>query len=219
MIFGYYFLLTKAMKIKNVNIYCNPQAQCPVIEFMNQLSLLGQIQLFHKIAMVRIGIYSECIALEENLCAIRFHESNKELAFYFGIGLSNIVLLNAGLAKNHEKDSKKAMLYWKDYKRVTYKGDYLSFNEELYKKLQDKSFAIEYLKATIVDPQKKLFILALKDLLQSHLIENSDITFKTKLNTQKLAQLLMKRNALKVLTLPDILTALSLYLAVHSIKE
>jgi hypothetical protein len=206
------------MKIKNVNIYCNPQAQCPVIEFMNQLTLSGQTLLFHKLAMVRVGIYTECIALEENICAIRFHENNKELAFYFGIGLSNIILLNAGLAKNHEKDSKKALLYWKDYKRTNYKQDYLNFNEELFKKLQDKSFTIEYLKSTIVDPQKKLFILALKDLLQAHLIENSDITFKTKLNTQKLAQLLMKKNAAKVLTLPDILTALSLYLAVHSIK-
>lgn len=206
------------MKSKNVNIYCNPQAQCPVIEFMNQLSLSGQTQFFHKIAMVRIGIYSECIALEENICAIRFHENNKELAFYFGMGLSNIVLLNAGLAKNHEKDSKKAALYWKDYKRINYKGNYLSFTEELYKKLQDKTFAIEYLKATIVDPQKKVFILALKDLLQSQQIENSDITFKAKLDTQKLSQLLMKKNAAKVMTLPAILTALSLYLAVHSIK-
>lgn len=206
------------MKIKNVNIYCNPQAQCPVIEFMNQLSLSGQTQLFHKIAMVRIGIYAECIALEDNVCAIRFHDNNKELAFYFALTQSNIVLLNAGLAKNHEKDSKKATLYWKDYKRITYKGNYLSFTEELYKKLQDKTFAIEYLKATIVDPQKKVFILALKDLLQAHLIENSDITLKAKLNTQKLAQLLMKKNATKILTIPDILTALSLYLAVHSIK-
>ncbi len=206
------------MKIKNVNIYCNPQAQCPVIEFMNQLSLSGQTQFFHKLAMVRISIYSECIALEENICAIRFHDGNKELAFYFGIGLSNIVLLNAGITKNHEKDSKKALLYWKDYKRVNYKGNYMSFTEELYKKLQDKPFAIEYLKATIVDPQKKVFIMALKDLLQSQQIENSDITFKTKLNTQKLSQLLMKKNAAKVMTLPDILTALSLYLAVHSIK-
>ncbi len=206
------------MKIKNVNIYCNPQAQCPVIEFMNQLTLSGQTLLFHKLAMVRVGIYTECIALEENICAIRFHENNKELAFYFGISLSNIILMNAGLVKNHEKDSKKALLYWKDYKRTNYKQDYLNFNEELFKKLQDKSFTIEYLKSTIVDPQKKLFILALKDMLQAHLIENSDITFKTKLNTQKLAQLLMKKHAAKVLTLPDILTALSLYLAVHSIK-
>lgn len=206
------------MKIKNVNIYCNPQAQCPVIEFMNQLSLSGQTQFFHKLAMVRIGIYSECIVLEENICAIRFHDAMKELVFYFGIGISNIVLLHAGSVKNYENDCKKALLYWKDYKRITYKGNYLSFTEELYKKLQDKVFAIEYLKATIVDPQKKVFILALKDLLQSQQIENSDITFKSKLNTQKLAQLLMKKNAVKVLALPDILTALSLYLAVHSIK-
>ena len=207
------------MKIKKVNIYCNPQAQCPVVECMNALTLSGQTQLFHKLAMVRLGIYSECIALEENICAIRFHENNKELALYFGIALSSIVLLNAASVKNHEKDSKKAALYWKDYKRITYKQDYLNFNEELYKKLQDKSFAIEYLKATIADPQQKLFILALKDVLQAHLIENSDISFKMKLNTQKLSQLLIKKNAAKVLTLPDILTALSLYLAVHSIKE
>lgn len=206
------------MKMKKVTIYCNPQAQCPVIEFTKHLSTVGQTQLFHKLAMVRLGIYAECIALEEHICAIRFHDNTKELAFYFALTHSTIVLLHAGLVKNHAKDAKKALLYWKDYKRITYKHDYLNFNEELYKKLHDKSFAIEYLKSTIVDPQKKLFILALKDLLQAHLIENSDITFKTKLNTQKLAQLLMKKNVSQVLTLPDILTALSLYLAVHSIK-
>ena len=207
------------MKIKNVNIYCNPQTQCPAWVFINKLSPLGQIQFFHKVAIVRLGTYSESIHIEGSVHAIRFHDDKKEMAFYFAITPSNVTLLIAGTVVNHDTDSKKALLYWKSYKRSDYNADYLSYTEELYSKLESKTFAMDYLRATIVDPAKKVFLVALKDVLQSHSIDNSDITDKTKLNTDNLNRLMSKKNAHKILTLPDMLNALELYLAVHSVKR
>lgn len=207
------------MKIKDIIIYCNPRQQCPVIDLINQLDVLAQIQFFHKVGSLRLGIYNECINVDSNICAQRFHYNNKEMVTYYGIGRSAIILLYMGFKKNHAADSKKAQIYWKDYQQHKENRVYLTFAEEIYKKLQDKEFAIEYLKAMIVDPEEKLFVLALKDVLQSQTIDDSDITQKTELNMANLSRLLFKKNAIKVVRLPDILVALGLYLAAHPIKK
>jgi len=207
------------MKIKDIIIYCNPQAQCPVLEAINQLDIVAQIQFLHKVGNLRLSIYNESIKLDSGISALRFHYKNKEMAIYYGIGRSAIVLLYIGLKNKHEADSKKASIYWKDYQQQRENREYLTFAEELNKKLQDKEFAIEYLKATIVDPEERLFVLALKDVLQSQTIDDSDITEKTELNTTNLSRLLFKKNAIQVIRLPDILVALGLYLAAHPIKK
>lgn len=99
------------------------------------------------------------------------------------------------------------------------KKRYIDYHEDLMQELQDPHEAQEYINAAIQDDDERVFLLALKQVLEAQGGDISWLSKKTNLNRENLYRLLSKRGNPKLTSLKAILNAIGLELAVQIHKK
>jgi probable addiction module antidote protein len=91
----------------------------------------------------------------------------------------------------------------------------VSYEEELYKILQDPAKAEAYLNASLNDEDPRIFLLALKDVIEAR-FKISDVAKEANLNRENIYRILSKKGNPKLTSIQSILNAVGLNLAVQS---
>ena len=95
------------------------------------------------------------------------------------------------------------------------KKRFIDYQEELIKSLQDPEEAVAYLNAALMDDDDRIFLLALKNVLEAQEGDMASLAQVTKLNRENLYRMLSKKGNPKLTSIRSVLNALGLELAVQ----
>ena len=99
------------------------------------------------------------------------------------------------------------------------KQQYREFKEYLLEKLKDPERALAYLNAAFDDEDERVFLLALKNVIQAQGEEITAIADETQLTRQSLYKILSKNGNPKLTNLRSILHALGYDLAIQPLRN
>lgn len=99
------------------------------------------------------------------------------------------------------------------------KKRFVDYHEDLLQELQDQHEAQEYLNAALKDNDERVFLLALRDVLEAQGGDISSLSKKTKLNRENLYRILFKKGNPKLTSLKAVINALGLELTVQFPKN
>jgi len=95
----------------------------------------------------------------------------------------------------------------------------LDYQEELIESLRDPEEAVAYLNAALMDDDERIFLLALKNVLEAQEGDMTSLAQVTKLNRENLYRMLSKKGNPKLTSIRSVLNALGLELAVQPSKQ
>lgn len=95
----------------------------------------------------------------------------------------------------------------------------IDYQETLYTSLQDQKAAQAYLNAALMDEDPRVFLLALRNVLEANDCALSSLAKKANLNRENLYRMLSKRGNPKLTSVQSVLGALKLKLAVQTYKS
>jgi probable addiction module antidote protein len=95
----------------------------------------------------------------------------------------------------------------------------LDYQEKLIQDLQDSDEAQAYLNAALLDEDPRIFLLALRNVIEAREIDISGIAKKTKLNRENLYRMLSKKGNPKLTSIIPVLNSLGLQLTVQPYKR
>lgn len=95
---------------------------------------------------------------------------------------------------------------------------FIDYQEELIKALKDPEEAVAYLNAALMDEDERVFLLALKDVLEAQGGNISKLAKDAQLNRENLYRILSKKGNPKLTSIKSILNSLDLELAVQSVR-
>jgi len=98
-------------------------------------------------------------------------------------------------------------------------GKLVDYEESLLKELQDPEEAIEYLNAALMDEDPRVFLLAIKHVLEAQQQKMSVVAKKSNLNRENLYRMLSKRGNPRLTSIVPMLNALGLHLTVQANKN
>lgn len=101
----------------------------------------------------------------------------------------------------------------------TKKRHYRNFQEILLEQLQDPDEAAAYLKAALADPDERIFLLALRDVLEAQGGTIADLAEETSLNKQNLYRMLSKKGNPRFVSLVNVLHAIGFEMDIHPTKK
>jgi len=96
---------------------------------------------------------------------------------------------------------------------------YREFKDYLLEKLKDPQRALEYLNAAFDDEDERVFLLALKNVLQAQGGDITAVAEEAKLSRQSLYKILSKKGNPKLNSLRSILHAIGYDLAIQPFKK
>ncbi len=95
----------------------------------------------------------------------------------------------------------------------------MDYQERLLEDLQDPMEAQAYLNAALLDEDPRIFLLALKNVIEAQDKGMSALAKKTKLNRENLYRMLSKKGNPKISSIIPVLNSLGLQLAVQPCKR
>ena len=98
--------------------------------------------------------------------------------------------------------------------------DFINYQDELILALKDPEEAVAYLNAALLDEDERVFLMALKNVLEAQGGDISSLARETRLNRENLYRMLSTKGNPKLTSIKSVLNALDLELAVqnHKIK-
>ncbi|HEV2601134.1 MAG TPA: addiction module antidote protein [Candidatus Babeliales bacterium] len=99
------------------------------------------------------------------------------------------------------------------------KRQFRDFQDLLLEQLQDPQETAAYLKAALADPDERVFLLALRDVLQAQGGNIADLAEETDLNKQNLYRMLSKKGNPRFTSLITVLNAIGFEMDIHPIKK
>ena len=94
----------------------------------------------------------------------------------------------------------------------------LNYQEELINSLHDPEEAQAYLNAALMDEDPRIFLLALKNVIEAQGDNIAIVAQKTQLNRENLYRMLSKKGNPKLTSIISVLNTLGLHLAVQADK-
>jgi probable addiction module antidote protein len=96
---------------------------------------------------------------------------------------------------------------------------FIDYQEELMQLLQDPKEALAYLNAALMDEDQRIFLLALKNVLEAQGRDMATLAEEAQLNRENLYRMLSKKGNPKLTSLRSVLNVLGLELAIQSAKK
>jgi probable addiction module antidote protein len=94
-----------------------------------------------------------------------------------------------------------------------------NYQDKLLQDLQDHELASAYLNVALTDEDPRIFLLALKNVLEAQGGDMSGLAKKSKLNRENLYRILSNKGNPKLNSIVAVLNALGLHLAVQPYKH
>jgi len=95
------------------------------------------------------------------------------------------------------------------------KRKFRTYKEKLLKDLQDSKLALAYLNTALEDEDPRVFLLALKNIIEARGESMTDIAEKTNLNRENLYRMLSRRGNPKLTSIIPVLNTLGLHLTIQ----
>ena len=99
------------------------------------------------------------------------------------------------------------------------KRNHDSFKSYSLEKLKDHAFALEYLNAALIDDDQRVFLLALKNVLEAQGCDISSIAEYTQLSRQNLYRILSEKGNPKLTSIRSLLHVMGLELAIQPYRK
>ena len=99
------------------------------------------------------------------------------------------------------------------------KKEHRDFQEYLNEKLQDPKEALAYLNAALNDEDERVFLIALKDVLEARGGDISDLADMTKLDRVNLYRMLSKKGNPRWSSIKSVVQALGLSLSIRDAQK
>lgn len=99
------------------------------------------------------------------------------------------------------------------------KKTYRDYKELLLEKLQDQQLAFDYLREALQDEDQRVFLLALKDVIEAQGIDIKTLASETDLNRQNLHRILSSKGNPTLTSIRSILHAVGLELSLQPYKD
>jgi len=101
-------------------------------------------------------------------------------------------------------------------KTIKKKKVYKDYKELLHEELQDISFAVDYLNETLEDPDQKVFLMALRDVLEAHGHDISAVAREAQITRPNIYRILSQNGNPRLNSLQAVLHTMGLKLKVDS---
>jgi len=95
----------------------------------------------------------------------------------------------------------------------------IDYQEDLIESLQDPQEAIAYLNAALMDEDERIFLLALKNVLEAQGGDMTTLAEDANLNRENLYRILSRKGNPKLTSIKSVLNALGLELAVQEHRQ
>lgn len=99
------------------------------------------------------------------------------------------------------------------------KKTFRNFQDLLLEQLQDPKQAAAYLKAALDDADERVFLLALRDVLEARGGNIAELAEETQLNKQNLYRMLSKKDNPRFISLITVLHAIGFEITINPIKK
>ena len=99
------------------------------------------------------------------------------------------------------------------------KRTYRDFQEIIWENMQDPQEAIAYLKAALADEDERVFLLALRDILEARGGSIADLAEETHLNKQNLYRMLSVKGNPRFNSLKTVLNSIGFEIDIKAIKK
>lgn len=99
------------------------------------------------------------------------------------------------------------------------KRTYRSYQEDLIERLKDPFEAASYLRAALTDEDERIFLLALRDVLEAKGENIPLLSEKTDLNKQNLYRMLSKTGNPRFSSLKTVLNAIGFEISINPLKK
>jgi probable addiction module antidote protein len=99
------------------------------------------------------------------------------------------------------------------------KRTYRDFQEILLENLQDPEEAVAYLQAALADEDERIFLLALRDVLEARGGTIADLAEETQLNKQNLYRMLSKKGNPRLSSLKTVLHSIGFEMDIRPVKK
>jgi putative addiction module killer protein len=77
-----------------------------------------QLRVVDRLNRIRDGNFGDSKTLQEGICELRLHFGSGYRVYYGKVGTRIVLLLCGGDKGNQQRDIKKALKYWNDYKEA-----------------------------------------------------------------------------------------------------
>ncbi|MBX9830598.1 putative addiction module antidote protein [Candidatus Babeliales bacterium] len=104
-------------------------------------------------------------------------------------------------------------------KKITKKSRHIDYHERLIEDLKDPIEAIAYLNAALMDEDPRIFLIAVRNVIEAHGLSIADIAEETNLNRENLYRTLSAKGNPKLTSIIPILNSLGLNLAIQPYKK
>lgn len=95
----------------------------------------------------------------------------------------------------------------------------IDYQEDLIESLRDPQEALAYLNAALTDEDERIFLLALKNVLEAQGGDMTSLAREADLNRENLYRILSKKGNPKLTSIKSVLNAMGLELAVQPYKN
>ena len=95
----------------------------------------------------------------------------------------------------------------------------VDYQEHLLKQLQNKEFAAGYLNEALQDEDPRMFLLALKNVIEARKVTRSILEQETSLTRMSIYRILSKKGNPKLTNIVSLLNAIGLDLAVQPVRR
>lgn len=99
-----------------IEVYTDEKGKSPFAEWLFSLDTSAQLRVAARIDRMRDGNFGDSKTLQEGLSELRFHFGSGYRVYYGKVGRRIVLLLCGGDKGSQQRDMKKALKYWEDYK-------------------------------------------------------------------------------------------------------
>ncbi len=100
----------------SIEIYTDDQGNAPFEEWLFSLDTSLQLRVIARLDRMRDGNFGDSKILQGGIIELRLHFGSGYRVYYGKIGKRIVLLLCGGEKGSQQRDIKKALKYWKDYK-------------------------------------------------------------------------------------------------------
>lgn len=100
----------------DIEVYTDEKGKSPFEEWLLGLDTSVQLRVTARIDRIRDGNFGDSKALQEGISELRLHFGSGYRVYYGKVGRRVVLLLCGGDKGSQQRDIKKALNYWEDYK-------------------------------------------------------------------------------------------------------
>lgn len=100
-----------------IELYTDEKGKVPFDEWLFSLDTSAQLRVTARIDRMRDGNFGDSKTLQDGISELRLHFGAGYRVYYGKIGRRVVLLLCGGDKGSQQKDIKKALKYWEDYKQ------------------------------------------------------------------------------------------------------